>query len=139
MGNLTERARELRRTIEALAENLDDVAAAESVELFPVWSGDGVDYKAGDRVRYDGVLYKVLQNHTSQPGWNPVAAVSLFAEVLIPDPDVIPVWRQPDSTNPYMTGDKVHYPGEDDSVYESTIDNNVWSPADYPAGWRVAM
>ena len=52
---------------------------------------------------------------------------------MIPDPDVIPEWEQPDSTNAYKKGDKVRFEGK---VYESLIDNNVWSPSAYPAGWR---
>ena len=75
----------------------------------------------------------MLQDHTSQAGWEPGAAPSLFAKVLIPDPDVIPEWEQPDSTNPYKKGDKVRFEGK---VYESLIDNNVWSPSTYPAGWH---
>ena len=35
-----------------------------------------------------------------------------------------------------MTGDKVHYKTIDDPVYVSLIDNNVWSPEAYPAGWQ---
>lgn len=54
--------------------------------------------------------------------------------MLITDPSVIPEWEQPDSTNPYMKGDKVRYKGV---VYVSLIDNNVWSPADYSAGWQI--
>ena len=34
----------------------------------------------------------------------------------------------------YMIGDKVMYNGK---VYESLIDNNVWSPDTYPAGWEL--
>lgn len=137
MGAIIERARALRTKIEELAtDHIEDDVAPGFVELFPVWDGNGKAYAVGDRVRYNGILYKVLQAHTSQADWTPDAATSLFAEVLIPDPTVIPVWRQPDSTNPYMTGDKVHYPDENGPVYESTIDNNVWSPAEYPAGWR---
>ena len=136
MGAIIERARALRSKIEELAsDHIEDSDAASFTELFPAWDGNGKAYAVGDRVRYDGTLYKVLQAHTSQADWTPDAAPSLFAEVLIPDPTVIPVWQQPDSTNPYMTGDRVHYPDENGPVYESTIDNNVWSPADYPAGW----
>lgn len=51
-----------------------------------------------------------------------------------PEPEDIPEWVQPDATNPYMTGDKVVFDGQ---VYESLIDNNTWSPADYPAGWQL--
>ena len=134
---LIERARELRQVIEQMATGLDDTAAAEAAELFPAWSGDGVSYIEGVRVRYGGVLYTVLQDHISQDGWTPVDAPSLFARVLIPDPEVIPVWEQPDSTNPYMMGDKVYFPDLEGDIYESLIDNNVWSPSAYPAGWQV--
>ena len=130
---LIEKARQLRAYIEKASASLDDTDALNAIELYPVWADD-VSYVAGDRVRYDGVLYKCLQAHTSQPDWTPDAAPSLWAKVLIPDPDVIPEWEQPDSTNGYFKGDKVTYNG---TVYESLIDNNVWSPDAYPAGWQV--
>ena len=82
MSSMIERARALRRVIEQLAETLDDDAAAESAELFPQWDPDGHDYAAGDRVRDEDVLYKVLQAHTSQPEWPPADAPSLFARIL---------------------------------------------------------
>jgi hypothetical protein len=79
-----------------------------------------------------------LQNHTSQSDWTPIASPSLWAEVLAGQEGTdIGVWTQPDSTNPYMTGDKVYYPTENDSIYESLIDNNIWSPTDYPSGWKL--
>lgn len=133
---IVEKARELRQTIESLAVHLDDEQAVASVELFPEWQ-TGIDYIADSRVRYDNVLYKILQNHTSQEDWTPDTASSLYARVLIPAPETIPVWEQPDSTNAYMTGDKVYYPTADDDIYESLIDNNVWSPVAYPAGWQI--
>lgn len=129
---LTEYARQLRPKIEQAAQSLDDATALEAVVLFPAWKPHTA-YTAGQKVRYAGILYAVLQAHTSQDGWTPDAAPSLFAKVLIPDPDVIPEWEQPDSTNAYMKGDRVRFNGK---VYESLIDNNVWSPAAYPAGWQ---
>ena len=131
---LTELARKLRPLIEKAAISLDDSDALEAKQLYPNWSGEGIQYTVGDRVRYNEVLYKVLQAHTSQQGWTPIAAPSLFAQVLIPQPDVIPDWEQPDSTNAYMKGDKVSFEGH---IYESAIDNNVWSPSVYPAGWTL--
>ena len=62
--------------------------------------------------------------------WTPTEAPSLFAKVLIPDPDVIPKWEQPDSTNPYSKGDKVTHAGK---TWESDLDGNVWAPGVY--GW----
>ena len=129
---LTELAMKLRPYIEKAAIFLEDKDALEAKELYPVWSGEGIEYKVDDRVRYDQILYKVLQNHISQPAWTPLAAPSLFTKVLIPDPGVIPDWEQPSSTNPYMKGDKVRFEGH---IYESTIDNNVWAPNVY--GWTL--
>ena len=121
---LIELARKLRPLIEKASASLDDVDALDGVQLFPVWSPAGV-YAAGERVSNNGILYRCLQGHTAQETWNPVDAPSLWAKVLIPDPDVIPAWEQPDSTNPYMKGDKVTHNGK---TWASLVDNNTWEP-----------
>ena len=120
-----------------LLPNLSDEQALQVPLMFPKWQV-GKAYVVGDRVLYLGVLYKVLQAHTSQAGWEPDIAPSLFAKTLIVKDEEgeqvdIPEWVQPDSTNPYMIGDKVIFGGK---VYQSVIDNNVWSPTDYPQGWE---
>lgn len=129
---LIELALKLRPYIEKAAIALDDEDALEAIQLFSMWHA-GKSYEKDDRVRYDNILYKCLQSHTSQENWTPTAAPSLWAKVLIPSPDVIPEWEQPDSTNPYQIGDRVRFNGK---VYESVIANNIWSPEAYPAGWR---
>ncbi len=119
--------------------NEDDFPDEEAIHvpsLYDVWKVEQ-SYTVGKRVRFHGILYKCLQAHTSQTGWAPDVASSLWAEVLVPDPEDIPVWKQPESSNPYMKGDKVHYKTLDDPVYESIINNNVWSPEAYPQGWKV--
>lgn len=127
---LIEKARKLRALIEKAVQSLDDKDALECICLYEKWNGDGVQYTAGKRVQDDGILYTVLQAHTSQPDWKPTAAPSLFAKVLIPDPTAVPEWEQPESTNPYMKGDKVKHNGK---VWVSDIDGNVWEPGVY--GW----
>ena len=106
-----------------------DEQALDVPALYPAWRS-GVTYTAGQRLLYNSVLYKVLQDHTSQETWTPEAAPSLFAKVLIPDETVIPEWEQPDSTNPYRKGDKVTHNGK---TWVSDIDNNVWEPG--VSGW----
>ena len=108
---------------------VDDSTALRMREFYPLWEA-GQDYTAGFRLRYGGLLYKVLQAHTSQETWAPDAAPSLFAKVLIPDENVIPEWEQPESTNAYSKGDKVTHKGK---TWVSDVDSNVWEPGIY--GW----
>ena len=114
-----------------LRESATDEQALSVPVLYPAWRS-GVDYVTGQRVLHGGVLYKALQDHTSQDDWTPDAAPSLFAKVLIPDAETIQEWEQPDSTNPYSKGDKVTHNGK---MWVSTIDNNVWEPGVY--GWEI--
>ena len=75
------RARELRKTIEGLAENLTDAEGLENVELFAQYEVRK-DYAIGDRFQYNGELYKVLQAHISQADWVPgTGTESLYAKV----------------------------------------------------------
>ena len=130
MAELTRReAMTLRAMIEKAAVSLDDTDALDAVELFPEWNATA-HYDVDQRIRYDGTLYRCLQMHDAQEGWTPTSAVSLWAKVLIPDPEVIPEWVQPDSTNPYHKGDKVTHNGK---TWISDIDGNVWEPGVY--GW----
>lgn len=120
-----------------LLPNLSDEQALQVPLMFPKWQA-GKEYAVGDRVLYLGILYKVLQAHTSQAGWEPDITPSLFAKnLIVKDEDGeqvdIPEFEQPDSTNPYMKGDKVRFEGK---IYQSLIDNNVWSPTAYPQGWE---
>ena len=120
----------MREIIELAVTSLTDEIALEVVTLFPEWKEDTA-YEADVRVKYNDVLYRCLTAHTSQATWTPDVSPSLFAKVLIPDENTIPAWEQPDSTNPYMTGDKVIH---NDKVWISTVDNNTWEPGVY--GWE---
>lgn len=119
----------LQETVEQLAQT-----AAEA-EAIVEWKKDTA-YKFGDIVSYRGSVYRVLQSHTSQSDWLPNAVPALYSLLYKGEEpqDEIPEWRQPDSTNPYMKGDKVLFEG---NIYESLIDNNVWSPSAYPDGWQL--
>lgn len=134
MGITIEQARAYREIIVKASESLSDKDALTAPMLFERWSGEGISYTAGTRLYFEGVLYKVLLDHVSQPEWTPSDAPSLFTKVLIPDPTVIPEWEQPTSTNPYMIGDKVRH---NDKVWISTVDNNVWEPGVY--GWDEVL
>ena len=130
-----EHASKLRDLLHKASASLPDEDALAAVELFPAWEAERL-CKVDERLRYGGKLYRCVQAHTSQEGWEPDKTPALWTEVA--KPGEIPVWRQPTGAqDAYNKGDRVHYPDKDGPVYESTIDNNVWSPEAYPAGWRL--
>lgn len=114
-----------QESVQTAIAYLSDEQALTVKDLYPEWSGNSTDYAVGDRVLYMDSLYKCLQAHASQETWTPDAAPSLWSKILIPDPEVIPEWEQPDSTNGYAIGDKVTHSGK---TWESLVDNNVWEP-----------
>lgn len=126
-----EEAVRYRRHIEQAAVSLPDEDALNVPEMFPHWK-PGINVTLDERIYYNDKLYRVVQPHTTQEGWEPDLTPALFTEVA--KPGEIPVWRQPTGAqDAYMTGDKVHYPTAEDPVYISTMDFNTYAPDVY--GW----
>jgi len=113
----------------AEAGQIDTVTVSEHAELFLDWQPN-VAYKAGAYRRYNDILYKCLQDHTSQADWTPDTAVSLW--VATNDPaEEYPAWSQPiGAHDAYNVGDKVTYNGD---KWVSDADGNVWEPGVF--GW----
>ena len=121
------KAKQLRALIEALSASLSDETALTGVELFPPWSV-GKAYATGDRVQYEGTLYKCVQAHTSQADWTPPMTPALWTAVSL---DEYPAWVQPTGAHDaYGKGDKVTHNGK---RWTSDVDNNTWEPGVY--GW----
>ena len=122
-----EHALKLRELILKASVSLDDESALQGIELFPLWKTDTA-YEVGDRIRFNGVLYKCVQAHTSQDGWTPDVTPALWVEVSI---DEFPEWKQPlGSEDAYRIGDKVSHL---EKHWISAIDYNVYEPSVY--GW----
>jgi chitodextrinase len=132
LGIQREDAVEFRSTIDSIIVTLTDEQAIAAPVLFPIWQAN-VNYKVGDRIRYEGKLYKAIQEHTSQIGWEPIVAASLFTAILVDEENNnILAWAQPDSTNGYMMNDKVIH---NEKFWISISDNNVWEPETVGAPW----
>lgn len=117
------KAKKLRAVIEQASASLPDETALEAVELFPAWEA-GRACVSGERLRYHGELYRVLQDHAAQADWTPDAAPSLYVRVAAPG--TIPEWVQPlGAEDGYRTGDRVRHEGR---IWESLADANVWEP-----------
>ena len=141
MNNI-QKALELRKALQFFLATMDaDTQAADMMEVpsvFPAYKV-GKAYKTKEVFRYgenavgDAQLYQVLQDHTSAKEWTPDTAISLYKAIGVTE-NGYPEWAQPlGASDAYNIGDIVSYNG---TLYESTIDNNTWSPDAYPQGWR---
>ena len=68
----------IRQQINTLA--VDDQTALRMTEFYPEWTS-GQGYTAAYKVRYGGKLWRCVQAHTAQVGWEPENAASLWTEI----------------------------------------------------------
>lgn len=116
----------LQKEYQAELDSVTNDVALHMVDMFPVWNPNGVTYKKGKRISYNGVLYEVVKEHVSQENWKPDVTPSEYAKVISSISGEIPEWEQPLPTNAYKLGDRVKHNGR---YYESTYDGaNVWEP-----------
>lgn len=136
-----EQAEAVREAMDIAGATLTEDQALICVRLYKPWEV-GKKYKGGEFFTYgvnsvgDPQLYRVNdgKDHTSQADWTPDKERSLYTPIGLDDSGY-PIWSQPTgSHDAYNTGDIVNYNG---TLYESTIDGNVWSPESYPAGWKL--
>ena len=137
--NRLQAAEQLRKALQIFAATLTDKQALEIATVYPAWQS-GWAYSVGEVISYgtnslgDPQLYKVVQAHTSQAEWTPDATPALYDAFGL-DESGYPIWAQPSGAHDaYNAGDIVNYNG---TLYQSTINGNVWAPDVYPAGWTV--
>ena len=71
-----------RQHIETAVQSLTDGEALDVATLYPEWSA-GVDYATGYKVQHGGKLWRCLQAHTAQTGWEPENAPALWTEICV--------------------------------------------------------
>ena len=93
------------------------------------------DVKVGTVRKYNNKVYVAVQAHRTQDDWTPAKAPALWtAYNKTSEGAEIQEFEQPTgSHDAYNVGDKVIFEGQ---VYECIIDNNTWSPTDYPSSWK---
>ena len=74
------KAIEYRRNIETAVQSLNGNTAWEMLSFYPEWAAD-TEYSTGYKVQRSGRLWRCLQTHTSQIGWEPENAASLWTEI----------------------------------------------------------
>ena len=145
VGRVAENKKELQNNIDKLntplsiafvkmAEkgDIDEITASENANLFLEWK-TGINYKTNTLLQFNGLLYRVLQEHTSQADWTPDKTPALYKALSVNETGILDWSRPISSVDAYMTGDECMFNG----VHKrSTIDYNVWSPDEYPEGWE---
>lgn len=128
-----DKAMRLRAHIETAAEGLDDATASQAPTLFPSLKEDGSLVRVGTRINWKGVVMRAAVDLWDTPENNPDNAPSLWEDLPYIDgiriiPDVITVGLK------FSKGEKGWWYGE---LYESTVDNNVYTPEQYPDNWKL--
>lgn len=59
---------------------VDDAIALRMLRFYPEWKA-GIEYAAGLKVQRNGKLFRVVQAHTSQDGWQPENVPALFEQI----------------------------------------------------------
>lgn len=123
----------LKKLFSSEVSELSDEDALEVAALFPTYQSKiGEQVNVGDRVWYDGVLYKAIQAHVAQDDWRPDTANSLYTVISVEEwPEFI---LPTGASDAYMAGDKVTFEG---NHYICIMDNTVWSPSVYPQAWEL--
>ena len=132
--NGIERMRQLRAALMDFAKSAPDAQAYRYPSLFEAWAA-GTAYKADERCEHADKLWKCLQAHTSQDGWEPEKVPALWVEVAAPG-EYREIKANMLSTEAFAKGEIGWY-GSRDRLYKSLIDANVYTPDSYPAGWEA--
>ena len=124
---LTAKQKELAEFMAGMLPTAPAEIAQKNVDWYKQWAASE-SLSVGDRRAYDGLLYEVIQAHTTQDGWEPPNVPAMFKRVWTEE---YPEWVQPTGAHDaYAKGAKVSHNGK---KWVSTADANVWEPGVY--GW----
>lgn len=129
-----ENALKKRAAMDTAGAMLTDAQASTVVPLYSSLHEDGELVTAGTRINWGGVLKRAAVDLWDTKENNPDNAPDLWEDVLYKDgiriiPEVITAG---------LAFAKDEQGWWKDEVYRSLIDNNVWTPAQYEAGWEKA-
>ena len=121
--------------LKAMREAATDETAETTPALFPTLKQDGGLIKAGTRIQFNGKVYKARVDLWDNPGNDPATADTLWVEVKKQGD-----YREiPEVIEPALAFSKGEIGIWKNQLYRSLIDNNVWNPEAYPAGWEVVQ
>lgn len=122
----------LRSVVEQAATSLDNKTASTAATLFPRLKQNGELVKAGMRINWKGIVKKAAVDLWDTAENNPDNAPTLWADIDYREgyriiPDVITV------SEAFSEGELGWWA---DVLYKSIVDNNVYTPEQYPDNWE---
>ena len=127
-------ALKLRAIVEQAAVSLTDQTASEGVMLFPRLKGDGALIVSGTRINWHGTLKRAAVDLWDTEANSPDNAPDLWEDIGYRDGiRIIPATITAGLA--FALGEKGWW---GDTVYESLIAANTYTPEQYPAGWKEA-
>ena len=97
---------------------VDDNTALRMLTFYPEWASD-TDYTAGYKVQRNGKLWRCIQAHTSQAGWEPENAASLWTEICESHAGTL---EDPIPYNGNMALESGKYYSQNSKIYRCTRD-----------------
>ena len=110
----------------------DEVASFVPV-MFPTLEGKGALIKAGTKINYNGTLYRATVDLWDTESSTPETAAALW-EVVTYKQGIRDIPQTITASAAFAKGELGWWEG---AIYESLIDANVWTPAQYAAGWLL--
>ena len=124
--------------INLVSKDVNDKAASDVYMLFDSFE-IGKEYTVGEIFKYEDLLYRVGQSHTSQAQWIPgtPGTESLYSKISIFE-EGVEVWKPWDGVSGVYSLDQIVQDPTDELLYKSLIDNNVWGPpSTQPDYWQL--
>lgn len=125
-------AKKLREAIMQGAISLDDKTASTAPDMFPRLKGDGSLVAAGTRINWHGKVKKAAADLWDTAENNPDNAPTLWADIEYKDGfRIIPATI---TVATAFAKDECGWWGEE--LYNSLVDNNVYTPEQYAPNWE---
>jgi hypothetical protein len=131
--DILQQARILRRNIVKGSISLEDKDASLTPELFDGLKEDGSLISVGTRINWNNTIKRAAVDIWDTKENNPDNAPQLWED--LPYKNGIRIIPETITTGTLFMKDELGYWGDD--LYKSLIDNNVWTPVAYPAGWEL--
>ena len=121
----------VKTKINETIEGISDEAALLAPEIFPIMKNNNELIKAGTRINWKSTVKRAAVDLYDKVDNNPDNAPTLWEDLIYKeDYRVIP--EDITTGTAFAKGERGWW---QESLYESLIDNNVWTPDAYPDGW----